>query len=171
MRRIMILMATLLVCFACGIGTAEDGLTVVSERPTNISQGPGNDFAKSRVWKDEAFEYAGATVQDDEGNMWHKVRFGDSFRWITAEDGCVVYNGEEMSEEKLIETTGAVYLRSAPGQANEAVATAQTGDELICIGEYTPFEGGTMWYLVVSPDGPAWLSARYARPVTGGENE
>jgi len=162
--RLMIL-ALLLVCFMCAAAAEEAALVIVTDRTTDLSQGPGNNFPKSGVFARETFEYTGICVADESGRLWHKAIRGEWEMWIAADDATVMYNGMAMPEEHIVRTTATVNLRLGPGSEYELAAVAEPGMQLVCIGEYRPHTDGCTWYMVSTENGAAWLSSRYAVPV------
>lgn len=157
--------ALLLACLACSAAAEGAALAIVTDRRTDLSQGPGSNFPKSGVFSGETFEYTGICVADESGRLWHKAVRGEWEMWIAADDATVMYNGMEMPEEHVVRTTAAVNLRLGPGSEYELVAVAEAGMQLVCIGEYRPHADGCTWYMVSTENGAAWLSSRYAVPV------
>lgn len=159
------LLTLIFACLAMMAFAEEPGLAIITDRATDISQGPGNAYPKSGVFSRESFVYTGICVSDSNGNLWHNALRGEWEMWINAADATVMYNGSAMPEEYMLKTIATVNLRSGPGHEYELLATLDAGEQLICIGEYKPYPKGSVWYMVSLENGAAWLNSRFAAPV------
>ena len=108
-------------------------------------------------------------VEEDAGNGWYRVSYGDqagymSGEWlrITLEDGTVIEGeptplSDEPQQQRGLVTTSVLNIRSGPGTDYDKVGTLKAGTVVDIVAD-----DGSGWYQIDS----GYVSAEYVTPVS-----